>query len=110
MRATWYVLEDGTAVDPSECTADEMGNVLTHKSGKVAMRAPGVPMSRGVDLEESGKLMFAGKGDHDGDGSVGGAAAKTPPRPASADTQMRPTPAPKRAARQGYKTRTAKAK
>jgi hypothetical protein len=110
MRATWYVLEDGTAVDPNECTADEKGNLLTHQSGDVAMRAPGVPMSRGVDVDESGKLLFAGKGDLDGDGTAGGAAPKTPPARPPTDTQMKPAPKPKRAPRPAYKTRTAKAK
>lgn len=53
MRDTWYVLEDGTAVDPSQCVWDGKGNVLTHAGGQlVAMRAPGVPMSRGVDVAE----------------------------------------------------------
>lgn len=51
MRETWYVLEDGTAVDPNECSADEKGINFTHKSGgKVAMRGE-VPMSRGVDID-----------------------------------------------------------
>lgn len=51
-RETWYVLEDGTAVDPSECSADEKG-VLTHKSGAgVAMKLPDCPRSRSVDPDE----------------------------------------------------------
>jgi hypothetical protein len=49
MQEVWYVLEDGTSVDPSEVAPDEKG-VLRHKSGvAVAMRSPGVPRSRGID-------------------------------------------------------------
>lgn len=49
MRETWYVLEDGTAVDPAECASDEKGR-LTHRSGaKIAMRFPDCPMSKSVD-------------------------------------------------------------
>lgn len=120
MRATWYVLEDGKVADPNECTSDEKG-ALTHKSGvKVAMRFPDCPMSRGVDVDErTGKLMFGGKGDHDGDGSVGGSAPKTgnfttnEVRAASglppARTDMKPEPPPAAKPRRGYKTRETKA-
>lgn len=100
MRATWYLLEDGTPVDPSDCTADEKGNVITHKDGGVvAMRAPGVPSSRGVDLDEDGKLLFGGKGDHDDNGSAGG----------SKKADMTAEPKPKADAKPGYKTRGHKA-
>jgi len=52
MQETWYVLEDGRAADPSEVAPDEAG-ALRHVSGvAVAMRAPGVPRSRGVDAAE----------------------------------------------------------
>ena len=97
MRATWYVLEDGTAVDPIECAPDE-GGVLTHSSGaKVKMRSFDCPMSTGVDIED-GYVPFGGKGDHDGNGTTGGAArAKT--------EDMKPAPTPKPAQQQGYKTR-----
>ena len=45
---TWYVLEDGEAVDPNECAPDDKG-VLRHKGGKaVAMRGD-AHSSRGVD-------------------------------------------------------------
>lgn len=58
MRATWYVLDDGTLADPSECTIKD--GVLTHKSGgKVAMRSPDCPRSRGVDLDAKGKPLGA---------------------------------------------------
>lgn len=51
MQETWYVLEDGRAVDPSEVAPDEAGRLM-HASGvAVAMRSPGVPRSRGVDAE-----------------------------------------------------------
>jgi hypothetical protein len=52
MRATWYVLEDGSVVDPVECDFDDKG-VLRHKGGvAVAKRAPDAYSSRGVDLSE----------------------------------------------------------
>lgn len=48
----WLDLEDGRTVDPNDCAPDGDG-VLRHKSGvAVAMRAPGVPRSRGVDAEQ----------------------------------------------------------
>ena len=97
MRATWYILEDGSTVDPADCSPDDAGS-LTHNSGvKVQMRSHDCPMSTGVDVDDSGKPPFAGKGDHDGDGKAGGAAA-----PAHA-----PKPKDMQAAKpaQGYKTR-----
>jgi len=49
MRATWYVLEDGTAADPSLIAPDAAG-VLRHEDGRaVAMGLYG-PRSRSVDL------------------------------------------------------------
>ncbi len=54
MRATWYVLEDGTAVDPAECSINADGYGVTHESGAlVAMMAPDCPKTTGVDLDES---------------------------------------------------------
>lgn len=115
MRATWYVLEDGTAVPPSEVAPNEKG-LLAHKSGLVAMRNDGeTPRSRGVDVDESGKQLFAGKGDHDGDDHTGGAAKppvvpprEAPPAPPEVPkrtTEMRPAKAKPRAKKPGYKTR-----
>lgn len=53
MRATWYVLEDGNAVDPNDCAPDDKG-VLRHKDGvAVAMRGNAYS-SRSVDLGEQG--------------------------------------------------------
>jgi len=97
MRATWYVTEDGTAVDPSECSADDKGNVLTHKDGGVvAMRAPGVPMSRSVEVVEVADVQtsFAGSG--------GGRGA--PALAADMQPEHRPS-RPKRRPAAGYKTR-----
>lgn len=120
MRATWYVLEDGTAVDPAECSPDDKGVALTHKSGaKVAMRNFDMPMSRGVDIDEAtGKLLFAGKGDHDGNGTAGGAkpvgksplqeAAEALSTSAATDREIKPEPKPKVARKPGYQTRKAK--
>lgn len=77
MRATWYVTEAGDAVDPNECSTDD-GGALVHSSGaKIAMRAPDLPRSTGVDLE-------------------------APPK---ATEDMKPAPKPRPQKRQGYKTR-----
>jgi hypothetical protein len=77
MQATWYVTEAGDAVDPNECAIDDSG-ALVHKSGaKIAMRAPDLPRSTGVDLDALPK--------------------------ATAD--MNPAPKPQPQKRQGYKTR-----
>jgi hypothetical protein len=51
MRETWFVLEDGRAVDPAEVWTDEAGRLM-HADGPIAMRSPDCPMSRGVDPEE----------------------------------------------------------
>lgn len=112
MRATWYVLEDGTAVPPSEVAPNEKG-ALAHKSGLVAMRDDGeTPRSRGVDVDESGKQLFAGKGDHDGDDHAGGTKKPAEPSPAPAavpkrTTEMRPAKPKPQAKKPGYKTRKA---
>lgn len=54
MRATWYVLEDGSVADPSSVEPDGSG-VLRDRSGTaVAMRGD-VPRSRGVDVDEEMK-------------------------------------------------------
>ncbi len=96
-RATWYVLEDGAIVSPQEVAPNAEGR-LAHKSGLVAMRDDGeTPLSRGIDLGDNGKPYFGGKGDHDGNGTVGGSKPKT------ADMTPEETPAP--AKRAGYKTR-----
>lgn len=95
MRATWYILEDGTPVDPNEVTRDD-GGALVHKGGKVAVGDHGNHLTTGVDLDESGKPLFGGKGDHDGDGSFGG-AKKT--------EDMKPEPKSAPAKKPGYKTR-----
>lgn len=115
MRATWYVLEDGNPANPAECA--DLDGALTHSSGvKVAMRSPGVPRSRGVDLDEAGGLLFDGKGDHDSDGTSGGAKAPEETTPAPDDQPQTPAPAvktedmqpaakPAPAKNPGYKTR-----
>lgn len=49
MSETWYVLEDGTVADPSECAFDKNGK-LAHKNGLVQIRDDGeTPRSRSVD-------------------------------------------------------------
>lgn len=100
MRETWYVLENGTTVHPSEVAPNESG-ALAHKSGLVAMRDDGeTPRSVGVDVDEA--QPFGGKGDHDGNGTAGG--AKTPaPAPAAKPKDMRA-----HQPNQGYKTRQTK--
>lgn len=51
MREAWYVLVNGDNADPSEVAPDKTG-ALVHQSGiAVAMRAPDVPHTRGVDVE-----------------------------------------------------------
>jgi hypothetical protein len=44
---TWYVLEDGTTVDPNEVSHDKDG-VLRHKSGVAVAMKGNVPHSTGV--------------------------------------------------------------
>lgn len=114
MRETWYVLESGDAVHPSEVSINEAGR-LAHKNGLVQMRDDGeTPRSRGVDIDESGKRPFGGKGDHDGNDSTGGAKKPvepaTAPEPAAAPkrtTEMRPAKTKPAAKKPGYKTRKA---
>ncbi len=100
MRETWYVLEDGTAVHPSEVAPNEVG-ALAHKSGLVAMRGDGeTPRSVGVDVDDTGSRPFGGKGYHDGNGSAGGAKV-----PAAA---AKPKDVRAQQPKQGYKTRQTK--
>jgi hypothetical protein len=49
MRATWYVLEDGSVVDPNDCSPDDKG-VLRHKDGVAVAKRGDAYSSRGVDL------------------------------------------------------------
>lgn len=108
-RATWYLTEDGKPVDPREC--GRKNGVLVHKSGaKIAMRFPDCPRSTGVDLDAKGKPLFGGKGDHDKNGTTGGAASPVEEAPAddapdkkTEDMQAEEKPAP--AKRGPYKTR-----
>ncbi len=51
-RATWYVLEDGSTVDPNDCAPDDKG-VLRHKDGVAVATRGGAYSSRGVDLVET---------------------------------------------------------
>lgn len=88
MRATWYVTESGDVVDPSECRL--VDGILTHERGKVAMRSPDCPMSRGVDVDAKAK-------------------AEPKPKPAKVTGDMQAeTPAPPERGRP-YKTRESKA-
>lgn len=97
-RATWYVLEDGTPVDPNECATNEKGR-LAHKDGLVALREDGeTPRSRGVDVDAKGKPLFGGKGDHDGNEKAGGSKPKQ-------TAEIKPEPKPAPAKKAGYKTR-----
>ncbi len=60
MRETWFVLEDGSVVDPREVARDDKG-VLRHKGGvAVAMRGDAYS-SRGVDPEEERAKAAAAK-------------------------------------------------
>ncbi len=51
MRATWFVLEDGSVVDPNDCMPDDSG-ALRHKGGVPVARRGDAYSSRGVDLRE----------------------------------------------------------
>jgi len=51
MRETWYVLDDGSAVDPREVVRSADGRLGDRNGVAVAMRGD-VPMSRGVDPDE----------------------------------------------------------
>lgn len=76
MRETWYVLDDGTAVDPREVSTEPSG-ALRHASGAFVAIGPHGPRSRSVDLSE----------------------LQPPEPPAVADRQMIPAPGRR------YKTR-----
>lgn len=80
MRATWYVLEDESVVDPNECALDEAGRLVHGGGVAVKMRFPDCPMSTGVDVDE---------------------------KPSHAD--MEPEPARLAKKKPGYKTRETKA-
>jgi hypothetical protein len=69
MRETWYVLEDGRVVDPSEVAHDEVG-VMRHSSGAaVAMRGQ-TPSSRSVDADAE-RRKSQKPADPKGKGSAG---------------------------------------
>lgn len=93
MQEVWFDLEDGTTVDPNDCATDDAG-VLRHKNGTaVKMRAPGVPASRGVDVDQAKKPE---------------AKPAHAPAPVKATTEMKPAPKPAAVKKPGYKTRGAK--
>jgi hypothetical protein len=91
MRETWYVLVDGNAVHPSEVSVNDKGE-LVHKSGVAVEMRDETPRSRGVEVDVA--KPFGGKGDHDGNGSAGGAAPAAKPKDMHAEKPA-----------QGYKTR-----
>lgn len=94
-RETWYVLEDGRAVDPAECSPDATG-WLIHASGvKVAMRLADCPMSRGVDADAE-RAKAAAPADS---AAAGQADAK----------DMKPEEPPAARPKPGYRTRDSKA-
>lgn len=74
---TWYVLETGEAVSPSEVTTGKDGK-LHHKTGAVAMRGD-VPMSRSVDPDEERKKLEAKKA----------AAGEKPKPPSRSDREIK---------------------
>jgi hypothetical protein len=51
MSATWYVLEDGSVVDPNDCAPDDKG-VMRHASGVAVATRGGALSSKGIDLDE----------------------------------------------------------
>jgi hypothetical protein len=84
-RETWYVIEDGAAVDPAEVKPDAKG-VLRHKSGAAVAYSVHGPRSRSVDPDDE-RLKVAAE-----------AAAKQKEREKAKDMK------PQETAR-GYKTR-----
>lgn len=54
MHSTWYVLENGAAVDPDEVSPDGNGR-LKHRDGYVAMRGSAYA-SRGVTAQDRAKV------------------------------------------------------
>lgn len=111
MRETWYVMEDGSAGDP-RAIAPGVDGRLVHEDGRKVAYAPHGPRSRSIDVAPQ---PFGGKGDHDGDGRVGGSKPKsethdTPPASVTvttSDMEAEP-PAPARRGRP-YRTRENKA-
>jgi hypothetical protein len=104
MRATWYITEEGNAVDPAECS--DLEGILTHSGGaKIAMRSADCPRSRGVDLGADGKLVTAAP--HQEPAPTQAAAKEQQPAPAAdkKTEEVVAEPAPKPARRQGYNTR-----
>ena len=47
MMEVWYVMEDGSFGDPSECV--EVDGVLKHSDGRAVAYRPSGPVSRAVD-------------------------------------------------------------
>jgi len=51
MRETWYVLEDGSVVDPAEVSPGQ-GESLVHRSGVRVARRGDVPSTRSIIPDE----------------------------------------------------------
>lgn len=110
MRETWYVLEDGTPVHPSEVAPNEDGR-LAHKSGLVAMRDDGeTPRSRGVDVAEVVEEVDEAEQAEEAAKATEDAVTETTEPAPKVTTEAKPEPQPKkpRAKKPGYKTRKAK--
>jgi hypothetical protein len=93
MRDTWYVLEDGRTVCPSEVAYSDGGR-LQHKSGTLVAMRGDVPSTSGVDLEEERAKALA-------------SGAKTP-NAARAEVGLKEIKPEQSTA--GYKTRETKAR
>ena len=50
MREVWYVMEDGSCGDPSECV--EVDGVLKHSDGRAVAYRPSGPVSRAIDPKD----------------------------------------------------------
>lgn len=61
MRETWYVLEDGSAVNPNEVAPNDNGR-LVHASGALVAMRGDVPSSRGVDVANTSSAQGAPTG------------------------------------------------
>lgn len=102
MQETWYVLEDGSVVHPSEVDHANM----THKKGKVAMRGD-VPATRGVEVDASGKRLYDGEHDHLHENWTGSGNPPKASKPDEAPAKKEAKPEEQSA---GYKTRDAKSR
>ncbi len=84
---TWYILADGTPVDPNTVAPDDDGILRADNGAALALHEDGTPKSVGMS---------------------GGQAKRRPAAPApAAAREMKPEPKPVSKPKPGYKTRKA---